>query len=118
MPRAVRRITNPDLIAWAHLVRLLGVDWSPGRSNIELAEATGLTKITVDRYCAVLHQAGAAHISRYDIDRNGRQTIRVFRLGRDDDAVPNIRPRHVRAKAQRHRERLSGKRGAAARKEA
>ena len=108
MPKPVRRVLNPDLIAWAHLIRILNDPRSPGYTNRKLAKKTGLNYLTVCRYTAVLHQIGAAYIARYEMDARGAQTIRVFRLGQDDDAIIPKRSRAVRARAQRHRERMRG----------
>lgn len=107
MARKVRRITDPHLIAWGHMMKLLANRRQKGYTVKEIVDVTGLNICTVGRYIAVLHQLKAAHIESFDMDARGAYTIRRWKLGQDDDAVPPARSRSVRAKAQRHREALS-----------
>lgn len=101
--RAIQRITDPNLIAMGLLIKHL----AEGRmTNRQLAEATGFSYLTVGRYTAALHQVGAAHISRFEVDARGAHTIRVFKLGSDDDAVPPARTRAVRAREHRRKKML------------
>lgn len=103
MTKPVRRVTAPNLIAVGVLIKHL----MDGRlTNRQLAEVTGLAYLTVCRYTAAIYNADAAFITRLEIDNRGAQTIRVYKLGTDDDAEPIVRPRAVRARAQRHRERV------------
>lgn len=52
----------------------------------ELAEETGLHYITVLHYTRELHAAGAAHIARYEPDARGRHNVKVYKIGRGQDA--------------------------------
>lgn len=104
MSKAIRRIKDPDLIAHALMVKCL----MDGRmTNREVAEACGLNYLTVCRHTAALHQVGAAFIARYEADNRGAFTIRVFKLGKDDDAIAPARTRAVRAREQKRREMLA-----------
>lgn len=104
MSKAIRRITNPDLIAHALMVKAMieNID----QDNHQIADYCGLTYLTVCRHTAALHQVGAAHIYDWKPDQRGAFTVRVFRLGAGDDAIAPVRPRAVRAREQRKREKL------------
>lgn len=104
--RRFQRVTSPTLIAWALFIRALNNKRYNGYTAEELVDLTGLNVCTVNRYLDVLHQKKAAYISGYELDTRGAYSIRRWKLGDDDDAEPPQRPRHVRAKAQRHREAL------------
>ena len=110
MPKAFRRVVNPDLIAWAHLIRLLAQDTgrnaARGYTFRELAEETGLNYLTVCRYVSVLHQVGTCYVSGYEPDGRGAFTIRRFKLGSEPDAPTIVRTRVERQREQRKRERF------------
>ena len=55
----------------------------------ELAEHTGLHRVTVQRYARELHRIGAAHIVQWEKDVRGRDSIRIFKIGRGRDATRN-----------------------------
>ena len=103
MSKAIRRITNPDLLAHALMVKGLMTGLM---TNRQIAESCGLTYLTVCRHTAALHQVGAAFIARFEADNRGAFTIRVFKLGKDDDAVAPARTRAIRAREQRRREMM------------
>lgn len=52
----------------------------------ELAERTGLHYVTVQGYCRELHRAGACFIDHWDIDTRGRDSIKIYKIGRGTDA--------------------------------
>jgi hypothetical protein len=52
----------------------------------ELAELTGLHYVTVLEYTRELHRAGACHISSWEQDIRGRETIKIFKIGEGRDA--------------------------------
>lgn len=51
-----------------------------------LAEVTGLHYNTVTQYAREMHIAGACHIASWDKDSLGRDTIKVYKIGRGRDA--------------------------------
>jgi hypothetical protein len=109
--RRFRRITAPNLIAWAELIKRLNNQRFKGYTVAELVDACGLNICTVQKYLDVLHQRGAAYIEGYELDTRGAYSIRRWKLGQDDDAIPPQRSRAARAREQRHREALqAGKR--------
>lgn len=70
--------------AYAHLVKAM----EPGELTCaELAEVTGLCKLTVYHYAKALHQAGMVHITEWRQDSRGRDSIIVYKLGRGKDAT-------------------------------
>ena len=52
----------------------------------ELAEETGLHYVTVLQYTRELHAAGAAHITHWEKDARGRDSIKVYKIGEGKDA--------------------------------
>lgn len=53
----------------------------------ELAELTGLHKLTIYHYTKALHKHGVAHITRYEPDAWGRHNVKVYKLGAGRDAA-------------------------------
>lgn len=100
MPKKVRIVTNPNVIAMARLVSLLQDGTLTCR---ELAEETGLTYAIACRYCAALHRAGVAHIATWEQDGRGAFTIRVYKLGRGKDAESKPRDRAEKSRLDRQR---------------
>lgn len=86
--KPVRHVTDPNLIAIAHLVRLLQDNTT--LDNRALAEECGLNYLTVCRYTAAFRQVKAARIVRWKEDPRGAPTIRVFALGGGPDARPLV----------------------------
>lgn len=103
MSKPIRRVSDPNLLAIAVMVKHLIIGLM---TNKELSRECGLSYLTVCRHTAALHQMGAAHITRFELDSRGASTIRVFKLGKDDDAVAHARPRAIRAREQRRKEML------------
>lgn len=101
-PRKPRRQVKVNALTQAQLIKLL----LEGTYNCRaLAEMTGLHYITVLQYTRALYAAGAAHISSWDQDSRGRESIRVYKLGPGQDAKRNVRtPAEVKA-AYRGRQR-------------
>lgn len=52
----------------------------------ELADETGLHYVTVLQYTRELHAAGAAHITHWEKDSRGRDSIKVYKIGEARDA--------------------------------
>lgn len=52
----------------------------------ELADLTGLHYVTVLDYTRELHRTGAAHIAEFQQDARGVDTIKVYKIGRGEDA--------------------------------
>lgn len=87
MPKAVRIVTDPTLIAVGHLVRLL----QHGDKDMkELAEGCGLSYLTVQRYCAAFYRAGAIHIAGWRKDGRGAVRIRIYQMGEGIDVPAPI----------------------------
>lgn len=53
----------------------------------DLADLTGLHYVTVLDYTRELHRTGAAHIFEFRQDTRGTDTIKVYKIGRGEDAV-------------------------------
>lgn len=69
----------------------------------ELAEMTGLHYVTVLQYTRELHAAGAAHICAWEKDQLGRDSIKIYKLGkgrnvRREKLSPAQRAERYRAK--------------------
>lgn len=106
MPKPVRIVTDPTIIALANMMHLLQ---HGTRDMKQLAEETGLNIHTVERWCAALHRAKAIHIATWQKDARGSQTIRIYEMGEGVDAVPKIvtraeKARRLRAARRRLRE--------------
>ena len=98
MPKPIRIVTDPGLIAVAHLVRLL----QHGNKDMkELAEGCGLSYLSVSRYCAAMHRAHAIHIRGWKRDQRGFPTIRIYEMGEGIDAKPQIVTKQEKARRQR-----------------
>lgn len=65
-------------------------------SCAEIAEETGLHYVTVLEYARELYRAGAAHIAHWDKDRRGRDVIKIYKIGKGQDAK-----RHSLTRAER-----------------
>ena len=101
--KRVRVETHATTIAIAQLVKAM----QAGRMDChELAEHTGLNLNTVYRYAAAFYRAGAAHICELRPDGRGLYKTRIYKLGPGVDVQPPpAKPRAMRARAQRARER-------------
>lgn len=79
----MRKQVKVGAITYAHLIK----NMMHGDMNCrELADETGLHYVTVLQYTRELHAVGAAHISRFDADAQGRHNIKVYKLGQGKDA--------------------------------
>jgi hypothetical protein len=74
----------------------------------ELAEMTGLHKLTIYSYCKAMHKEGVAHITRYEPDVWGRHTTIVYKLGAGKDAK-RVRMNDV-ARQARYRAKIEAQR--------
>jgi DNA-binding IclR family transcriptional regulator len=97
-----RKVVKVSAITYAQLIKHLD---HGDMTCEELAEATGLHKLTVYHYCKALHEAGAIHIARFEPDVNGRHTIKVYKLGEAKDAK-RVRMTQVDRQA-RHRAKIA-----------
>lgn len=83
------------------------------RTCAELAEETGLHKLTVYDWVAALHKQKVIHICMWEGE--GRKATRVFMLGSGRDAAKPTKPRakvraeyHARKAAQKLNQRMAG----------
>lgn len=99
-PRS-KRVVRINAITQARLIEAL----LDGTMSVrELAEHTGLHAVTVQRYTRELHRAGAAHIVQWEKDVRGRDSIRIFKIGRGSDAKREkltMAQRQARSRAKR-----------------
>jgi predicted ArsR family transcriptional regulator len=86
MPPRSRNLVKINALTQAKLIEAM-LDGTMSVS--ELAEHTGLHLVTVQRYTKELHRAGAAHIVQWEKDVRGRDSIRIFKIGRGRDATRN-----------------------------
>lgn len=77
------RQVRVNALSYAQLVKLL----FDGVYNCEeLAEQTGLHYVTVLHYTRELHRAGAIHITAWEKDCFGRDSVKIYKLGPGRDA--------------------------------
>jgi hypothetical protein len=78
-----KRVIKINAISFAKLCRLM----QPGIYTMDqLAEKTGLHKVTVMHYARELHREEVCHIAQYAPDSLGRKNAIVYRLGVGKDA--------------------------------
>ncbi|MFM1990267.1 MAG: hypothetical protein RJA99_3224 [Pseudomonadota bacterium] len=97
-----RRIFKINAFTQAKLVKLM---LEGTYTCAELAEQTGLHYVTVLGYCRAFHREGAAHISMYEKDSRGRDSLKVYKIGPGKDAkrsklTPAQRQERVRKRKQ------------------
>ncbi|MFM7012550.1 MAG: hypothetical protein ACKO0Z_25005 [Betaproteobacteria bacterium] len=91
-PKRTRRYTKVGAMSYAKLLKNL----IPGTLTCtELAEATGLHVLTVYDYTKAMYKEKVIHITDWDLDAMGRETIRIYRFGPGTDAKPTRKPRSV-----------------------
>jgi len=93
-----------NAISYAHLVRAM-IDGD--KTCLELAEITGLHYVTVLQYTRELHKVGAAHISMWLPDKLGRESIKVYKIGRGFDAKRFRMSQAERQRRYRERQRFN-----------
>lgn len=93
-----------NAITQARLIKLM---LEGDRNCQELADETGLHYVTVCQYTRELHRVGAVHIVRWDEDRNGRQNIRVYKIGVGKDVKPRRMTVAERQTRYRHKKRMA-----------
>ena len=86
-PKKRRNTIKVNAMAYSHLIKAL---FTGDHTCEELAEITGLHKLTIYQYCRELHKAKAAYICRREPDKLGRHTVKVYKLGEAKDA-PRVR---------------------------
>ena len=97
-----RKIYKVNTASQALLIKLM----LDGLHNTDtLADETGLSPVTIRRYCYELHRVGAAFIDHYEQDRLGRDQTKVYKIGVGVDAVP----RRLTDKQRQARHRTSMK---------
>ena len=78
-----RKIYKVNTASQALLIKLM----LDGLHNTNtLADETGLSPVTIHRYCYELHRVGAAFIDHYEQDRLGRDQTKVYKIGVGVDA--------------------------------
>lgn len=78
-----RRVIKINAISFAKMCRLM----MPGIYTMEqLAEKTGLHKVTVMHYARELYREEVCHIAQYAIDPLGRPNAIVYKLGAGKNA--------------------------------
>ena len=75
---------------------------------IEIAEHTGLHRLTVGRLQLALHRRGAAYICGWGPDAMGRLVQPLYRIGRDKDC-PRPKPLSMAERNERRRAKAASK---------
>ena len=75
------------------------------RSCAELAEETGLHKLTVYQYTKEFHKAGLVHIATWENNAYGRPSIRIYMWGPGKDATRTTLPRNEIHRRYKERQR-------------
>ena len=96
-----RTVMRISALTQARLINLL-IDGM--LSCEELAAETGLHLLTVQKYTAALRREGACYIDHWEKDVLGRDSIRIYKIGRAPDKARAKMTGAARAK--RHREKL------------
>lgn len=78
-----RTLVKVNALTQAKLIRML-LDGK--RSCRELADESGLHYVTVLAYTKYLHREGATHIAEYREDSQGRDAIKIYKIGVGKDA--------------------------------
>lgn len=78
-----RTLVKVNALTQAKLIRML---LDGNRSCRELADESGLHYVTVLAYTKYLHREGAAHIAEYREDSQGRDAIKIYKIGVGKDA--------------------------------
>jgi hypothetical protein len=78
-----RKVIKINAISQAHLIKAMLDGTLTCR---ELAEETGLHYVTVLQYTRELHAVGAAHICLWEKDILGRDSTKVYKIGKGKDA--------------------------------
>ncbi len=53
----------------------------------DMAEETGLHRLTCSRYCAALKKEGVVYVAEWMEDRGGRRTLKGYKIGNKPDAA-------------------------------
>lgn len=110
----MKRQIKMGAISYAQLVKLM----FDGTYSCEaMAEITGLHYTTVLQYTRELHLAGAAHISSWEKDSRGRDSVKIYKLGKGKDAKReklSSYERQARVRAKKKAQALTNVMGGAA----
>lgn len=93
-----------NTMIYAMLIKLL-MDGT--RSCAELAEETGLHKLTVYQACREFHRQGLIHINMYENDSAGKPSIKIYMWGEAKDAKRRPKPRNQIRNEYRARKRMA-----------
>jgi predicted ArsR family transcriptional regulator len=77
------------------------------RTCAELAEETGLHKLTVYQYTREMHRQGLLHIAAWEPNSYGRSSIRIYMWGPGKDAKRKTVDRKVARQQRRERDRVA-----------
>lgn len=105
-----RRGHKVNALTFAILVKLL---YEGTRTCYELAEETGLHKLTVYDWTRIMHEQGVLHICMWEGE--GRSSMRIFKMGPGKDAPRPTKTREqiaadyrARQKAKQLLQRMAG----------
>jgi hypothetical protein len=107
-PPVGRKMAKVNAVTAWRLIELL----MDGTHTIQqLADETGMHRITVEKWLRAGRNAGILYVDHWETDVRGRRILRVLRLGRGKDAkCPKLTDAE---KAQRYRDRKKAHRMAA-----
>lgn len=77
------------------------------RSCAELAEETGLHKLTVYQHTKEMHKQGLIHIAAWDNNDYGRPSIRIYMWGEGRDAKRKTVSREEISRRYKERKRMA-----------
>ncbi len=86
-PKKRRNTIKVNAMAYSHLIKAL---FTGDHTCEELAQITGLHRLTIYQYCRELHKVRAVHICRREPDLLGRHNVKIYKLGEAKDA-PRVR---------------------------
>jgi hypothetical protein len=97
-----KRVVKVNASAYALLIEFMlhGIYTIP-----ELAYMTGLHYITVIHYTGALHKAGACYIDHWEKDSRGRDSLKVYKIGKGTDAKRSKLTGAERTQAYRDKKR-------------
>jgi DNA-binding Lrp family transcriptional regulator len=99
-----RRGRKVNALTFSIMVKLL---YEGTRTCTELADDTGLHKLTVYDWTREMHRQGIIHICMWDGE--GRSSVRIFKMGPGKDAVRPVKTReqiHAEYKARQKAKQL------------
>lgn len=79
--------TTRRRISHLSLVRMIKAMQEEPLTVYELAEASGLTPVTVRQYVLTMHREKACHVGHWEQDGRGRYSTAAYVLGKGKDAA-------------------------------